>query len=257
MDPFTARRHTQAGIRAMHTLTLGNLRLVGWVLRSFRFGMAHHADLLQQGFLGLHRAATGFDPERDNRFSTYASWWIFQSTMAYLGDQGRVVRIPRHLSGDLHKVRRARVRLFGQGGLSGGAEIERIAADLGFEPVKVALLLALQADATSLSTQVGEDGTELGALLVDTRVEEPTRNLEREELAATLQRCMADLDDRSRAVIELRYGLGGSEPLTLEELGLRLGITRERVRQIEAKALERLRFRDRSTPLEAFLEDAA
>ncbi len=257
MDDADAASIVAAGQRATQQLILANLRLVPWATRSMRCDESRRADLLQQGVLGLERAARYYDLERGARFSTYATWWIFQFAMAFLYDQVEVVRVPRYLREAQGRMRRARARLYAQGIVSPGEQIERLAEELGEKREKVALLLALDAKPVSLSTTAGDDEHDLATRLEDESIEEPGRSLDMEDLRSAVTRCMSSLSERQQVVVRMRFGLDGEAPLTLEQVGDRLGVTRERVRQIQAKALERLRVREHSKILEAFVETAA
>lgn len=256
MDFATAQKHIQAGEEARNRIVSVNLRLVPWVMRSLRVRPSEKSDILHEGVLGLIRAASDFDTERGTRFSTYATWWIFQAVIRYLHQHSRLVRLPTHLSEVVAKLMRARQRLHAAG-VTPGYEIEALAEELGMTEQKVALILAAGASNLSLSSQVDEEASPLAERLIDESAEQPERVPEIEELRSTIHACLHILSDRERHVLTRRFGLDGAEPETLEELGTAMGITRERIRQIEQKALRRLRFRQHSHILEAFLEDAA
>ncbi|HEX5054165.1 MAG TPA: RNA polymerase sigma factor RpoD/SigA [Planctomycetota bacterium] len=256
LDFSTAERYIAAGEEARNRLVSVNLRLVPWVMRSLRIRRSEKSDILHEGVLGLMRAASDYDPERGARFSTYATWWIFQAVIRYLHEHSRLVRLPSHLSGAFAKLMRARQRLHAAG-VTPGYEVEALAEELGMTEQKVALVLAAGAMTMSLSCQADEETNPLVELLIDESAEQPDRVPEMEELRSTIQQCLHILSDREQQVLMRRFGLDGAEPETLDELGSAMGITRERVRQIEHRALKRLRYRQHSHILEAFLEDVA
>jgi RNA polymerase sigma factor (sigma-70 family) len=253
MEFMSAKRHIEAGENARKRLVSVNLRLIPWVMRSFRIRASEKSDLLHEGVLGLMRAASDFDAERGARFSTYATWWIFQSVMRYLQRHSRLVRLPAHLTACLGQMMRARQRL-SAAGVAPGYEIEALATELGMTEQKVALILAASSNILSLSHQVDEEAHPLAERLIDESAEQPERVPEIEELRTTVQECLRILSDREKHVLVRRFGLDGAEPETLDELGRSMDISRERVRQIEQKALLRLRYRQHSHILEAFLD---
>ena len=256
IDSATAEKHIAAGEAALRQLVSVNLRLVAWVMRPLRIRPSEKPDVLHEGVLGLMRAASDYDPERGARFSTYATWWIFQGVIRYLYQHSRTVRLPANLSGAFARLMRARQRLHAAG-VTPGYEIAALAEELGMTEQKVALVLAAGSTTMSLSYQADEDTNPLVELLIDESSEPPERTPELEELRSTIQHCLHILSDREQYVLTRRFGLDGAEPETLDELGSAMGITRERVRQIERRALERLRCRQHSHVLEAFLEGAA
>lgn len=258
-DPAELQRWIHEGAEALRQLVEANLRLVPWRARHFLRLVPRDrvADVLQQGFLGLQRAAERFDPKRGARFSTYAQFWIFQSIQRFLEEHGRVVRLPSHVIHELSRLRRARHRLRVRYGLLGAGERAELAKELGLTETRVAFLEQVDEDVRSLDRPARDDETEMWEVVPDTTEPEPRVPVEEKELSAVIDRLLGGLKPREREILRLRFGLGGSEALTLEEIGVRYEVTRERIRQIEQKALARLRHPSQSRILEPFLEDVA
>lgn len=232
------RRKEIDGLRAKEHMVRANLRLVVSIARRFptNTGMSL-LDLIQEGTLGLIRAVEKFDHERGLKLSTYATYWIRQSIGRALTDQGRTIRLPSNVADVLHRVIRVRRELAHQ--LGRGATVEELATAAELTVAQVESVLRHEAEPVSLHAPIGED-TELGALLPDTAPALADTVAER-MLPRYVEAALGVLTERESAVIRLRFGLDRGEGRTLEEVGSELGVSRERARQIEAKAMSKLR----------------
>ncbi len=234
-----ARRKDEGDEEAKKRLIEGNLRLVMSITRNYTRAGVPLLDLIQEGNLGLIRAVEKFDWRMGYKLSTYATWWIRQAVTRALADQGRTIRLPVHVAEQVRRVMRAR-RILSQK-LNREPKLAEIANECGFPEERVRDLLALVEDPISLETPVGDGESSYGDLIEDENTELPetatAENLRSVELAAALGR----LNPRMRLVISRRFGLDGEPPRTLEQVGAELGITRERVRQLESRALRELR----------------
>ncbi|HSC92357.1 MAG TPA: sigma-70 family RNA polymerase sigma factor [Gaiellaceae bacterium] len=234
-----ARRKDLGDEAAKRKLIESNLRLVMSITRNYTKAGVPLLDLIQEGNLGLIRAVEKFDYRLGFKLSTYATWWIRQSVTRALADQGRTIRLPVHVAEQARRVMRSR-RVLAQK-LNRDPSVAELAKESGFTEKRVQELLELVEDPVSLETPVGDGESLYGDLIEDTQSEKPDETtadrLRTTELAAALER----LNPRMRHVLALRFGLDGSKPQTLEEVGAGLGITRERVRQLEARALRELR----------------
>jgi RNA polymerase primary sigma factor len=234
-----ARRKDEGDEAAKRRLIECNLRLVMSITRNYTKAGVPLLDLIQEGNLGLIRAVEKFDYKLGFKLSTYATWWIRQAVTRALADQGRTIRLPVHVAEQTRKVLRAR-RILAQK-LNRDPEIPEIAKESGFTPERVQELLELIEDPVSLETPVGDGESVYSDLIEDTKSDQPdaatAKMLRSRELAGALRR----LSPRMRRVLTLRFGLDGENPQTLEQVGVGLGITRERVRQLESRALRELR----------------
>ena len=234
-----ARRKDAGDEAAKRRLIECNLRLVMSITRNYTKAGVPLLDLIQEGNLGLIRAVEKFDWKLGYKLSTYATWWIRQSVARALADQGRTIRLPVHVAEQARKVLRAR-RVLTQK-LNRDPSVEEIAKESGFTVERVRELFDLVEDPVSLETPVGDGESLYGDLIEDTNSDQPdaatAKHLRSTELAEALLR----LNPRMRRVLAMRFGLDGDTPKTLEEVGVDLGITRERVRQLESRALRELR----------------
>jgi RNA polymerase primary sigma factor len=227
------------GEAARERFIAANLRLVVSIAKRYQTQAMPLPDVIQEGNLGLMRAVEKFEPERGFKFSTYATWWIRQAITRAIADKGRTIRIPAHVSEALSSMARTSATL--QRKLGRDPTICELAEATGMRPDRVADYQAAVHDTVSLSAPLGEDQGELADVLPDADVETPfdaaATTLEREALEAVLSL----LSDRERSVLRMRFGLDGAMPRTLEDVGREFALTRERIRQIEAKALTKLR----------------
>jgi RNA polymerase primary sigma factor len=224
--------------QAKRELTEANLRLVVSVAKRYLGYDLSLLDLIQDGNLGLMKAVDRFQYRRGFKFSTYATWWIRQAITRAIADRGRTIRIPVHMMETLHKVSRVSREMTGS--LGREPTPEEIARRAGVPAKKVRLVLEASRKPVSLEAPVGEE-TQLGELIEDTQLGSPTEALLTEDLRTQVARALATLSPKEQEIIRLRFGIGDDAPRTLEEVGQRYGLTRERIRQIEVKALRRLR----------------
>jgi len=252
-EVWLAKRIERGDIQAKHELTEANLRLVVSIAKRYHTDGMSFLDLIQEGNLGLIRAVEKFDYRKGHKFSTYATWWIRQAITRAIADKARTIRIPVHMVEKINKLIRVQRQLLQDRGRE--PTPDEMAAEMSMSVVEVREILKISQTTVSLETPIGEEeDSELGDFIED---EEAIRSFD--AVAAQLDKdtvndALAALPFRERKVIELRFGLKGEHPRTLEEVARRFGVTRERIRQIEAKALSKLQATERARRLKTQLD---
>jgi RNA polymerase primary sigma factor len=223
---------------ARRRLIEANLRLVVSVARRYSGRGLSFLDLIQEGNLGLMKAVERYDWRLGHRFSTYATWWIRQSVTRALADQARTIRVPAQVVDTINRMARVERQLTQK--FHRTPTFEELGEAMELKPEKIEHLKRVSQEPVSLAAPVGEDSTELGELIEDERMMKPGEDMAEKQRDTRVADLIADLPYRERTILELRYGLSGSQPQTLEEVGRKFGVTRERVRQIETRTLRRL-----------------
>jgi RNA polymerase primary sigma factor len=246
------RRIQQGDQEALKHLVECNLRFVVAYAKRYRGLGLSYLDLIHEGTLGLMEAAKRFDPERGVKFISYAVWWVRQAIFHALSEHARVFRLPQKLSGQVSKVEGARDRLARE--LERAPTTEEVAQKTELTAEQVENLLLAAGDDVSLSAAVGEDGNmELGDTLEQDTIPSVELEMMRSSFEQRIQAMVRDLEEKEREVIRMRFGLDGDEPRTLQEIGEALGLSRERIRQIESKAKEKLRRSREAQGLRGYL----